>query len=399
MSEVLFVWELGGGYGHLGHMLPLARQLRAAGHRVTFALKDLARARDTITEPEFRLLQAPVWLPAPSGMPAPASYAEILLHFGFLEARYLRGLVEAWRALFTWVKPALVVFNHSPTALLAAGDARFAKATIEQGFVSPPHCVPLPPLRWWEPAPARLADSERRALITVNEVRAEYALTPLARLCDLLNVDEDFLCTFSELDHYPQRDPSARYWGPMFNLDASAPAIWPLGTAAKVFAYLTPDYPLFDTVLELLAAAPCAALVHAPGLTALQRRRYETASLATSAAPVNMRAVRQQAALVLCHGPGTGAAALVAGIPLLLLPAQIEQTMWSRRVVELGAGIAVTPTARKSELRQALHTLLGASPQRQAARDFAAKHADFDSAAQLIAMAARCNELIAAARD
>ena len=75
MSDVLFVWELGGGYGHLGHMLPLARQLRAAGHRVTFALKDLARARDTITEPEFRLLQAPVWLPAPSGMPAPASYA------------------------------------------------------------------------------------------------------------------------------------------------------------------------------------------------------------------------------------------------------------------------------------------------------------------------------------
>ena len=102
---------------------------------------------------------------------------------------------------------------------------------------------------------------------------------------------------------------------------------------------------------------------------------------------------------MLCHGPGTGAAALVAGIPLLLLPAQIEQTMWSRRVVELGAGIAVTPTARKSELRQALHTLLDASPQRQAARDFAAKHADFDSAAQLIAMAARCNELIAAARD
>ena len=34
MKKFLFVWEMGGGFGHVGEMLPIARVLRSRGHEV-----------------------------------------------------------------------------------------------------------------------------------------------------------------------------------------------------------------------------------------------------------------------------------------------------------------------------------------------------------------------------
>jgi UDP:flavonoid glycosyltransferase YjiC (YdhE family) len=54
----MFTWELGGALGHLGNILPLARGLCDAGHRVYLALRDLSQARSVFAGLDVALLQA-----------------------------------------------------------------------------------------------------------------------------------------------------------------------------------------------------------------------------------------------------------------------------------------------------------------------------------------------------
>ena len=44
-----------------------------------------------------------------------------------------------------------------------------------------------------------------------NAALTAFRAAPLAGLADLFEVDEDFLCTHREFDHYPQRE-GGRYW-------------------------------------------------------------------------------------------------------------------------------------------------------------------------------------------
>ena len=42
MARVLCAWELGSGLGHIGRIVPIARELRALGHEVVMVLRDSA---------------------------------------------------------------------------------------------------------------------------------------------------------------------------------------------------------------------------------------------------------------------------------------------------------------------------------------------------------------------
>ena len=44
MARVLMGWELGGGLGHIGGLLPIAEGLAAQGHEPIFVVKNLPKA-------------------------------------------------------------------------------------------------------------------------------------------------------------------------------------------------------------------------------------------------------------------------------------------------------------------------------------------------------------------
>ncbi len=48
MARFLFAWELGGDYGHFARLLPVALALRARGHDVVFAVRDLMGAETLV---------------------------------------------------------------------------------------------------------------------------------------------------------------------------------------------------------------------------------------------------------------------------------------------------------------------------------------------------------------
>jgi UDP:flavonoid glycosyltransferase YjiC (YdhE family) len=100
----------------------------------------------------------------------------------------------------------------------------------------------------------------------------------------------------------------------------------------------------------------------------------------------------------LCHsGSGTASSLLLGGRPMLLLPMHVEQYLFARRVVGLGAGIMADGVAG-TDYRGFIERLLGDPSYAKCAQRFAQAHAGFDAGEQAMRIATRCEELMAQAR-
>ena len=205
MATILLAWELGGGLGHLMRLRPLAEGLVKRGHRVVAIVRDLSRAGDFFSDPAMIRLQAPFKTPSGRDIEPTCTFAQSLHNCGFGDGRALMGLANAWRNLYETFRPDLILFDHSPTALLAAQAYPAARrALVGTGFASPPDITPLPNLRTWhDPDWPQLQIHEREVLANLNTVLANWKLPPLERASLLYQtVDENFLLTFRELDFY-----------------------------------------------------------------------------------------------------------------------------------------------------------------------------------------------------
>jgi len=186
---------------------PIARGLIEGGHRVFAALKDLSRAGQ-IFGPKVLPLQAPTKTRSPQRHIVNAcSFAHILHNSGYESVGELSAMVVAWRGLFALARPDLMIFDHSPTALLAARGVNAKKVIVGSGFCIPPDESPLPNLRPWVKIDlARLREDEQRVLATMNRVLKNLRQPPLERITQLYSeVDDTLLLTYPELDHYPNR--------------------------------------------------------------------------------------------------------------------------------------------------------------------------------------------------
>ena len=395
MARVLFAWELGAGYGHLSRLLPIALALRERGHEPVFAVRDLMGAEALLTPHGIAALQAPLWLGKFSNLPPAIHYAELLMRFGFLHPTALTGICRAWRHLVQLLQPALVVFDHAPTALLATRGTRLARLNVGDGFSIPPPSRPIPHFAWWQSeSMTRVQDSEQQVLTTANRVLQTLDAPPLATLSDLAAGGAQLLCTFAELDHYAADRGTTPFVGPIFSLGQGVAMAWPAGDGPRVFAYLRPNYAALDEVLAALQASPARVLAHVPGASRQTLHRFSSERMQFSPAPLDMATMAAQCDLAIAHGgTGTTAPMLLAGKPLLLLPMQMEQTMAARRVVGLQAGVAVAPEAA-GELPRLLEDMLGHPRLSQGARAFAARHAGYEQADAVRLVADRCEALM-----
>lgn len=401
MKRFLFAWELGGGLGHSIPLSQLARPLLDAGHEVHVALRDLSTSLAAFgplaTHPRLRLWQAPIWQAEVRGLPETATYAELLFRAGFLDDRRLIGLVRGWRSLVEHTRPDLLLVDHAPTALLATRGMPLAKAAIGTGFFLPPPIAPIPAFREWETVdPKRVRQSEDQALATANLVLTTLGVTPLSRLHELVAVDQNFLLTWPELDHYGNRpsDPPPRYWGPLPTATHGVAADWPDGDTPRVFAYLKSEYAAIEPVLNGLKTAPFRTLAYVSGLPPALAEKYVSPRLRFASGPVDMAAVCANADAVLCNaGSGTVCTVLRAGIPVALLPMHAEQLLFSRRVEAQGAGLVMLENEARQKAVRGVQRLLREGGFRQGAMQFALRYTadrDRDVAAEV---AARCLEL------
>lgn len=375
MSRILFAWELGGNLGHVGQLLPVADILRSNGHEAVFVVRHLNQAVPFLESRGFGCIQAPLLAVKKTDVLAePGSYPEILQQCGWGSVEELSALIQGWRELYRWIVPDAIVGSHAPTALLAArnGDAR--RIALGTGFECPPRTSPFPSLRSWAPLPlSRLLDSEEQVLSIANAAMKKYA--PLARTFrDLLEYDEELLCTFPALDHYPGRE-HGEYCGALYSgLVGDAPR-WPEGDGKRVFVYLRPQFAGFEQLIEIVAEHGVRALVFAPGVSRTVVEKYQTTRLVFSPGPLHMDKTAISCDLAIGHGGhGMTSAFLRHGVPLLLLPTQLEQYQTAWNVSQCGAGRMVKSGDGRRDIAAMLDALLNQSEAKRRAQSFQYRH-------------------------
>ncbi|MCA9120189.1 MAG: hypothetical protein H6822_24060 [Planctomycetaceae bacterium] len=266
MANVLLTWELGAGLGHLMRLKPIAEWLAGHSHSLTLATRDLHRAEAIYADTNCQAVQAPFKKGKyEGGFDPPSSFGHVLFNTCFGDTDELGERVRQWQELYREVNPSLVIFDHSPTALLAARSFDFQRATIGTGFCCPPPTDPLPVLRTWRPLEdSQLRQDEARTLHNVNTVSAAIRQRPLGTLGELYaDVDEVLLATFEELDHFPQR-ADGEYLG-AWPQDSGKVPEWPNGYGPRIFAYLK-RFQILPKLIEHPAQLRMPTIVYSHGI-------------------------------------------------------------------------------------------------------------------------------------
>lgn len=375
MSRILITWELGGHLGHLGRLLPVAEAVRQAGHEILFAVCNMRSAAQVLTPRGFEYVQAPLLSSAARLRQPPASYAELLLAEGFGDRDGLSGVLRAWERMFQLYCPDLVLADHSPSVLLGVRHCGIRAVPIGNGFEIPPDTSPMPSIRVWEKIEqTRLARSEARALQTINQCVGGAAR--LERLADLFHRQPAVIATFAELDHYRERGP-CDYAGPLFSPLSAAPCPWPGSGRRRIFGYLHNGLPGLANLLEALRQLDAEIVCVITGLSEAACRSHSSHNLTLLARPIDIQSALGAAHLGIAQG-GTGANQfLLAGVPLLLIPATVEQFLLCQRIQELGAGIYIGNDRSSERFGGALRQLLEESTHQDMARVFAGRYRGF----------------------
>lgn len=400
MAAILYAWEFGANLGHVGAFMPLARSLRDQGHAVHWAVTQPAAVGDFLAAQNFACVAAPVAPELPRPGP-PLSYADILLRFGYADAKALFGLVGVWMELMRLTGAQLVMADHAPTAVLAARILGLPVMLFSNGFTVPPRRSPLPNMRpWAEVSQQVLVDLDAAALRNINLVLGRFGLAPLEHLANLFDVAEESLVSFPELDHYADRGP-ARYWGSLPSAGGGAKLQWPdgpdgAGGSKRIFAYLRREAVHAESALTALHALGHPTLIYFPEVAAEFVARFSAPHLRFAAQAADIEQMTAEADLAVTYSSlATTTAFLLAGKPLLLLPTHLEQFLVARRVVEMGAGAVVSPEAPVGDLAPMLAELLNNPTYRQNAQGFADKYAKFDQQAVIANLVRRVAEVLA----
>ncbi len=337
MKTILFAWELGRGLGHLMNIRRIAACLKPHGFRFVAVVRDVPAA-ELLLGAFSDIIGAPPWphhSRPPSQCPAASSATlnDILAAAGLADAIVVNRLLVAWDDIFKRTRPDLVIADFSPLAALAA-RGRIPLMLIGNGYTLPPHKMKRFPLLH---RLARPAWSEERTLAAVNEAMQRSGWPPLDHLPQLFSGDACLVQTFPLLDPYDTQRTEPLD-GPIFD---RAPAPKSTGASA-IFAYMSGGYAPHPALFAALRPFAARLRLHAPRLPAALLEELRRAGARIDAEPAPL-AETLPATCLLLHNGGSGVAAeaLIAGVPQLVLSAQLEQDLNGEALQQAGVATLV----------------------------------------------------------
>ena len=370
MSRILLCWEIGTDYQHLLSLQAIARFYQSKGHEVWVAGRDVTKLRRLFSDVKINVIQAPHSDSAAElgvEKQAPRSYADFLRRCGFHHSDALSGLMSAWRSMFSFIKPDLLLCDHAPVALLAArgllrggryGQDRnspVAKIAVGMPFSVPDDNRPAGVFFAGDLAKSDIVRYEDDIVKVINKVCIEFSIPCINNLADLLSdFDQCIFQTYSELDHYGYRSHVQRdkttYVGTVVP-DFTEPALFPHFRGPKIYCHVkgTVETPV---LLKTLQAIECSAIVLADGIPSAIINAHKSRHILYVDKPVNMQDVLSQSTFAILNG-GINSVSLFmkAGIPVALFPLHIEQFLMAKRVEALNAGLQLNLTDVDSALQ------------------------------------------------
>lgn len=363
MAHVLIGWEFGGNRGHAANAFDLARTLRKLGHKVTFALQRI----DSLSPDEAdgsAVWQAPLTprLLVSSGRRRAAAthtHGDTLAKLGFDDPDIVAAVIRAWHALFAAVKPDLVCADFAPFLLLAA---RWSIPTVAfgTGFTLPPAELESFPSFTGKPGMP-----EEPTLGSINQALTALGRATLTALPQVYAADESVVRTFAELD--PYRNHVKRDW-------VSPCVPLPIGEAAEgreIFVYTGPS---IDPDAELWAGLGLSGLsvrMFIPGISPMYRSHLRSRGFIVEDGPVDFRLIAARSRLLLSNGNhGFVCSGLLAGLPQVLCPYDLEKSLTAADITRLGVGgMSPLQSIKREPFASALRNIYDNAELAQRARD------------------------------
>ncbi|MGE5626449.1 MAG: glycosyltransferase [Bacillota bacterium] len=374
MARILDCWELGNGLAYIEGFAASSKLLAKAGHEMSLAARDLSHA-ERLFGKHAKYYQAPTQvIPVSTPLPAPMTFADVLINLGFGRPEAVVARVRAWRNFFDLVKPDILRFGSAPGAMLAARGMGIRNMVLGIGFIVPPPVSPLPLLRTWakNANPERMAAREAMVLAGMNEGLKAIGAPPLESLGALYaDADHRVLYTYPELDDYGPR-PDVKYLGILQAAAGEAPA-WPDAPGKRIFVYLEAFKPV-EAVLKGLADIRQPTLVYMPHPPEEWKTKYSSATLRITNNPVNMLRATAECDIGVNHGAHNSVATLLAaGKPQICLPTVFPERITGDKIAALGTGLV--SRMETAEFGSQLAKLLKEPVFTEKARELGQRHA------------------------
>ena len=377
MKKILFTWELGGGLGHIIPMRTLAKQFLSMGHEVSIAMMDLTHAASVFSGLKVRFLQAPF----KSGyrdnpILPPMSYSQLINNNGFSSHTELEGFVRSWQTLYELVKPDVICFDHSPSALVAARKLDCLKVTIGVGFSSPPPSSPFGVFTHETVNTKKIINDDKFILGNINAVLKSMGAAQYKGLDQLLytGIKTTFL-SLPEFDHFESRDESL-YYGPVLSASGVRPK-WPKKHNTKVYVYVK-QFPGIAQLFKTFAKFPVSFIVYTNNVPDNIINACKAANICYQKKPLNLSLVSQEADLAIINaGHSTLCQFVLAGVPVFMVPLQMEQQMLAVRMHQQQVGW-IGDTETQGFFQNLERILSGVSGGLPVKRDISEKYKSYD---------------------
>lgn len=360
MAHILLTWEFGAGLGHLTRLIPVARELRGYGHRVTLAVPQPEAAQPLVSkkfgkDDGVRLIKGHSWPPpvGPESLKTPThTLADVLMLFGYNNSERLYGEVKKWKKLIRNERPDLIVSDFSPTIRLALAGS-LPIVVIGNGYTVPPVGRLLPPIRPWETYIHPLSRAHEAIIWrSVNRV-LKYMRHPLIEyFSDLFSGDNTFICTIPEFDPY-QRYRNCALHSP-FNI---APPCGIHQTTPKntAFVYLPNAHPLMKEVVNSLCALGIKSDVYIPRIDNKMAEKLKHENIRLHRSPLALNKVLPEKRLIIHHGGlGTAFEAGLSSTPQILIPKRLEHGVTSHALAALGCGRELSQGMDEEQVRASI---------------------------------------------
>jgi hypothetical protein len=344
---------LGTDYQHLLSLQSVARFYQTKGYSVWVAARDVSKLKRLFSDVPINIVAAPFTDSAAElglDKQAPRSYADLLRRCGYHHGDALSGLVNAWRSIFSYIKPDLILFDHAPTALLSSrglskNGKPVGKVSIGMPFSVPDDNRPAGVFFPGDLAKNDIVHFEDDLVKVVNKVCIEFSMPRIKNLADLFaDLDKCIFQTYSELNHYGYRSAEQRHKTSYVGAtvpEFSEAAVFPHFKGPKIYCHVkgSAETPI---LLKTLQAIECSAIVLVDGIPDSIIRAHQSRHILYIDKPVNMQDVLEKTTFAILNG-GINSVSLFlkVGTPVALFPLHIEQFLMAKRVEALNAGFQI----------------------------------------------------------
>ena len=381
--RVLLDWEFGGGFGHIVRLREIARHIgKNQSCEFLFALQ----------KPQNGVAAG---LPSHSVVPVPAAkrsaggkkaqnretYGEYVSENLMIEDGAFAARLNGWEKIIRDFDPHLIIADYAPSLSLFA-RGRWPVLAVGNGYTMPPPEMAVYPSIAKLNRP--LYATEPEIVDRLNNDLKMIGARSIERLPQLNEADAHGLVTMPIFDPY-----AAQRLQPYLGVEIPGGSPSPLTTASGAIAYFHEDTQVHDNVLDgLLGAGTEMVAYFGPPLRRLAKK-FSGSRVSLADAPFKLGDdMPGKAVAVHKGGLGFAAAAILAGVPQVMLYRHEEHWFTANAIVRAGAGVAAKyKDVTAGALSEAMDRVVASSAMRERAQGLAEQNAEYRNARPVQAIA------------